>query len=860
MDFKRIYTSSKTYIVVLIVAFALILFTASMVYKQVMGLQKSADTVTHTPQVYIAINHFSQHYNKVRSEEFRKKLLLKGNTITLNTYKDKGRALIDTLKILTGNSPSQQLRLKLIETSLDNLYGQLKGADSLTQDNSKTFTASQKRKIEAAINNLGDLEKNLLAEEKRLMQESKKDYASHRFLAPLTSLLLILFSLLACSIAFLRIYKNKQRIRESEGFLKSILATTDNIINYYEPIFDEKNTITDFKIVFANACNRDYLGLEPDEITGKTIKEVFPFFLENNEFEDLIECYKEKKKVTHNKKVTIKGETMWFKALSVPMAQGVLVTARNATQEERAKASHLEYKTRLEKQNLELLNNRAFLGNIFKSISHIVMHFKCIRNKKGAIVDFEILFVNDKINPVTGDIPETLKNKKVSTAFPNIFKSGVFENLVKAVEHNTPVHYEVPYYKNNFEQWFRATAIKLGDGVTVTTRDVTEEKKNSDELIKLNQELSIQNSILSDAESIAEIGSFIWDMEADTSEISDNFYSILGCEPNEFKSSLERFREFVHPSDVAEYDKHAQDIIANLRNKDITYRIITKQGKVKHLYSKGQFIKKNGKTVMIGVVQDVTKAIEHEENLLKSNLKLKQSNAELESFNRIASHDLQEPLRKVQLFMSRIQDLEGEQFSDRSKLYFEKVIAGVKRMQSLIINLLTFSRIDIGKTDFENVNLNNVLNKAKEDLATRINDAEANIISDSLPYIKGVQFQMEQLFVNLISNALKYRKLNNTLQLQIRHSKIKGDELKKYVSNPKAHYHKISFIDNGIGFNAKYSEKIFEVFQRLHQKTEYSGNGIGLAICKKIAENHSGFIIANGISGKEAEFVVYLPA
>ena len=864
MEFKRVHTSSKRYIILLIAAIVLLLFTAGMAYRQIMQLQKSAEMIAHSLQIYNAIGDLSYHYNQADSEVFREMLLKKGNSsIAFKQYKLEGKAIMDKLNSLTSDNPLQQIRLKPIKSLLDKLYTELLVLDSIFPEKNQDaleISEAQKLKINTTLNNILTLKNKMLIEEKALMQERKEDYASHKFLAPLISLLVAFFALFIFVISFIKIYQNKRRIRESEAFLRNILATTDNIINFYEPVFNSDNKIIDFNIVYANDCNRDYLGLEPDDIMGKSVSKTFPFLLKNGKLEEFIKCYNEKTKVTFERQIIVKNKKMWFHSFVTPLAEGVLQTTRNSTIEEEAKEIQIASKKRLEKQNLELLDNRAFLGNIFKSISHEVMHFKSIKGEDGKIKDFEILFVNDSVNPITGDITENIKNKRTSKVYPEIFESGVFEKLVDVIENDKTIEYETSRYENGLEKWFHTTAIKLNNGVTVTTREITEEKKKAYQLSKLNEDLTIQNSVLTDAERIAEIGSFLWFMDTNTSKISDNLYRILGHEPNEFDPSLIKFKTFIHPDDIDLFKQKVDEAIKTLSTKESIYRIINKQGNIRHLKINGQFIKENNKAFMVGVVQDVTSAIKAEKQLLKSNIELKQSNAELESFNRVASHDLQEPLRKIQLFVSRIEEKEGKQLSDKSSEYFKKVTNAVKRMQSLIQNLLTYSRIDSSQKHFEKVDLNLVLTKVKEDLATRIKDVKAEIIVDELPKIKGVDFQMEQLFTNLISNALKFINTNKPPKLQIRYKKVSASKLPKNITKEKKHYHKISIIDNGIGFDSEYADKIFEVFQRLHQKTEYSGTGIGLAICKKIIENHNGYIYAKSEIGLGAKFIIYLPA
>lgn len=864
MEFKRVYTSSKTYIILLVIAIALLLFTTSMAYRQIILTQKSAEMVVHTLQVYNAIGDLTNHYSKAESEEFREDLFFnKSSNKAFETYQLEGRNIIDTLKLLNSDNDLHKARLKPLQGLLNTLYSQLIDVNVVnyqdTQEGLQEYQL-QKSKIKKTVYNIRSITNRMLTDEERLMHQRKADYTFHKSLTPTMLLVMAFFALTVFVISFFRIYNNKLKIRKSEAFLKSVLATTDNIVSYYEPLYNATgNTIVDFKIVYVNDCIRDYLHLEPDDIMDKTVSSVHPFHMSDGELEELIQSYSETSKIIFDRQIIVEDKKMWFHSVVMPLADGLLVTSRNSTPEEEAKEIDLLFKKQLENQNLELLDNRAFLTNIFKSIVHMVMHFKSIRGQDGNIIDFEILFINDRVSTINLGTPEDIKNKKVSEIYPDFFKSEVFTHLVNAVESDKAGRYEMPYYNNDVVKWYRYTAIKLGDGVTVTTRDITEEKEKADEVIKLNEALIIQNSILSDAERIAKTGSFLWYLHNDVFEFSDNFYQMLGYEPKEFEPTWEKYREFIHKLDLEDYDKNTAKAISELKANEHIYRIITKQGLIKYFKTNGQFVTKNGKTVMIGVVQDVTQTIEAEEKLLKSNLELKSSNAELESFNRVASHDLQEPLRKIHLFIIRIKDAEKNNLSTKSKEYFSIVINAVSRMQSLIQNLLAYSRIDSTKRDFEDVDLNLVLDKVKEDLTNSINDSGAKIISDKLPKINGVLFQMEQLFTNLISNSLKYRSIDQIPKIQISYEKVSAAQISEHSEKSKKQYHKISFADNGIGFDSQLTKKIFEVFQRLHQKTEYTGNGIGLAICKKIAKNHNGYIYAKGSVGIGSEFVVYLP-
>lgn len=861
MDFKRIYGSSQTYIILLVVGFVLLLFTTGMAYRQIILMQKSADMVVHTLQVYNTLGDLTSHYTKAESEEFRKDLLEnKVSKEAFESYKAEGRAIIDSLRTLTQDNDLQILRIRPLAGLLDTLHEQLVGLDNMDYKGEETsqILEWQKGKIANTLSDIRSIKNRMLRDEERYMLNRKAKYTLHKSLTPTMLLGTAFIALVVFIISFFRVYFGKLKIKKSADFLNSVLANTNNIVNYYEPVFD-KGKITDFTIVFANDCNRDYLDLDPEELVGKSVLRVYPLHGSREELMELIQSYEEQRKVVFDRQIVLNDRKMWFHSIVAPLNEGILVTSRNSTLEEESKLVESEFKKRLEDQNSELLDSRAFLTNIFKSILHIVIHFKSIRDAEDNIVDFEILFINDRARAFDINIPGDPKNKRITEIYPDIFNSEIFKQLVHAVEYDEPGTYEMSYYKNNVEVWYQYTAIKLGDGVTVTIRDITQEKEITDEITKLNEELVIQNSILVDAERIAKSGSFSWHMGEDKIAISDNFYHMLGYEVNGFEPSFEKFREFIHPDDLEGFDRNGAKTMKRFQVSESTFRIITKQGVVKYFKANGQFISKNNNKVMIGVVQDVTQVIEAEEKLLKSNLELKNSNSELESFSRAASHDLQEPLRKIQLFTLRIEELDGDSLSDKSKDYFNKVTTAVKRMQALIENLLAYSQIDNSKKDFEPVDLNEILSKIKEDLAPRIVDSQAEVNSVKLPQIKGVAFQMEQLFTNLISNALKYRKDNESPIIQIDYKKVKAKDIAKDFATTARSYHKISFSDNGIGFDSQYAEKIFEVFQRLHQKTEYSGTGIGLAICKKIIENHNGFIYAKSEIGVGSEFGFYLP-
>jgi PAS domain S-box-containing protein len=240
---------------------------------------------------------------------------------------------------------------------------------------------------------------------------------------------------------------------------------------------------------------------------------------------------------------------------------------------------------------------------------------------------------------------------------------------------------------------------------------------------------------------------------------------------------------------------------------------------------------------------------------------LKRSNRNLEEFAYAASHDLKEPVRKIQFFGDRIKDAMSNRMTPEERRYFERMESASKRMGSLIDDLLSYSQISIRPHNFEEVNLNQLLDLVLEDLDLEIEDKDAVVSVDRLFTIRGHQRQLQQAFQNLISNALKYSKPGVTPEIKVQCNSLLGKDSGLLLSpeDYQKRFYNISIIDNGIGFEQVDADRIFNVFTRLHGNAEYRGTGIGLSIVRKVIENHNGHIWAESQPGEGATFHVLLP-
>ena len=238
---------------------------------------------------------------------------------------------------------------------------------------------------------------------------------------------------------------------------------------------------------------------------------------------------------------------------------------------------------------------------------------------------------------------------------------------------------------------------------------------------------------------------------------------------------------------------------------------------------------------------------------------LENRNEELEAFAYVSSHDLQEPLRKIQMFISRILEREQDTLTDKGKTYFDKITDSATRMRILIDDLLTFSRSNKKDAEFEETDLNLIVKEVIDNLSEGIENSRAQITCTSLPTITAIPFQLHQVFTNLIGNAIKFSRKNTIPKIHITAEAATSKEITFHKLQKNTKFYKIAISDNGIGFPKEMAYKIFEVFQRVHSQQEYKGTGIGLAIVKKIVLNHDGVIVAESKEGEGTTISMFIP-
>jgi PAS domain S-box-containing protein len=453
------------------------------------------------------------------------------------------------------------------------------------------------------------------------------------------------------------------------------------------------------------------------------------------------------------------------------------------------------------------------------------------------------------------------KGQNLSEFFEYVFPGDrlkVKEAIESAIRGNGHYECEYRYKKNGNEKvlWSRGLVIfSEGKAVSMkgTVMDITDRHY-------MLQRLQRNEELYKQAQKLTHIGNWAWNMHNGRITLSDELCRIYGLQPQTEEMNPSRFFGFVHPDDQEKVEQQWNESLKHLSAPAIDFKILRDDGSVRIIHQNIEVLCDEGGNPykIIGTGQDLTQEYLLNQEITRKNKELERSNKELTSFSYVVSHDLQEPLRKIKTFSDLILEKDMKILSQEGREHFDRIMSSAGRMQKLIDDLLSFSRTQSNISPRESTDLNEVLEETTKALSGK--DKAFTIESEKLPVINAISFQMRQLFENIIGNSIKYSKPDTVPHIKISCELLKGEEVFRDGVPEKEKYHRISFADNGIGFDQKHSEKIFEVFQRLHGRHEFSGTGIGLAICKKIAENHSGFIQAKGKLNEEAVFEVYLPA
>ena len=584
----------------------------------------------------------------------------------------------------------------------------------------------------------------------------------------------------------------------------------------HDIICDEQGKAIDYRYIDVNPAFEKLTGLKRELLIGRTVREALPG----------IESYW----IEKYGNVALTGEPINFENFAKDLDRYYHTTAfcpqigqfavifQDVTFQRRAEEKIKESEKRY----------RSYVDNAPDGIFVI--------NENGKFYE-----VNPAGLKMTGYSAEELLNLSISDIIHSQDQSLVQTHLVTVVTTGSASHELAFVDKSGTKRYWNIDTVKLTETrLLVFAKDVTDKHHAAEALSNSEMRLSmhVQQTPLGVIEADVNLRITSWNPAA-IAVFGHSEKEALNQDISQLIFSSDQQTGFQTLWDLfVKGNGNQKEVFKNVRKNG---HEITCEWYLTPLYDKTSQL-----TSIACLVLDISEKIEAEIELKRAIENLTRSNKELENFAYVASHDLQEPLRKIQAFSDRLMSKYLDVIDDHGKEYITRMHQSAERMQVLINDLLAFSRLTTQVRSFETIDLNMVFKNVLNDLEINIEKTGAKIETGRLPVIEGDEIQMSQLFLNLLSNSLKFRFPDRPPVIKI-----------NAVENRK--FYQITVTDNGIGFDEKYLERIFVIFQRLHNRSEFEGTGIGLAMCKKIVERHNGSITASSKPDMGATFIIELP-
>lgn len=633
-------------------------------------------------------------------------------------------------------------------------------------------------------------------------------------------------------------------LKQDESLIATFFDEQPQPAFYMVPLWSEdEKRIVDFEYRY---CNREffvYTGLVPEKVLGNRLFNSPAISVDDfrNKFlQQLIDVYQTGNKVFDK---FYNPDLKKYYSFTRNRVQGGVLTVLQDRTEEYRMLQQLEEQT-------------SFTNNILKHSSSGITVTEVIRNSQGEVVDGRTILANEAAKNLLGLQDEDYRQKTIAEMDPSILSSPIHQKSKETLQTGTP--FQVQYYYEPAQKWIELSVSKMDDQHLINLfTDITATKQAQLQLEHAAERLqAVFNASQSGMFTFAPVKNEKGEVVDFTFVITNpSFAAYVGQTPQTLQGAKGStwFPGYLHNG---VFDMYKQTYLTGeTLRKDLHYCVDGHD-----LYLDLLSTKVDDEVLI--TFTDYTTLKKTQVELEKLVEDLKRSNSYLEEFAHVASHDMKEPIRKIHTFSERLKAGLSDRLTQSESSLFDRMQNAAERMTLLMDDLLSYSHLSLTPKEREEVDLNRKLRMVMLDLEVLIEEKGADIQIGELPVIYGYKRQIQQLFQNLVGNALKYSKTGVQPRVLIRAKKVNGAEVPIQLPADKLEkmYHLIEVEDNGIGFEQQYAERIFGMFQRLHGRSEYAGTGVGLSIARKVAENHGGFIWAESTPGEGSTFKVLLPA
>lgn len=679
-------------------------------------------------------------------------------------------------------------------------------------------------------------------------------------------------------------------VKNLNGIVKGVFDTSLSGILVFESVRNERYEIIDFNCRAANHAIQQIFNLSSDEAIGLSLRASFPFLLQHNLYDKYITVLEDGDTINHELAFKKEESAEWYNIVVNKLGDGFIITLTDVT-------NRKEAEEKLRKNYNELLQTKESLKQLNAQLEAKVKE----RTKDLAESEERFRLVASSTNDAIWDWDFAANKIWWSDSFYTLFGYDKDdEQIHTATFWMDAIHpADRPRVKdtidNSFsnketESWKSSYRFKRKDGsyaiildrATVihdefgtpyrmlgAMMDITHTEEISLQLQTKNNELQ---GLIQEFKFVTDfMPQMVWATQPDGYHdfYNKQWYDYTGLDYDQTKNR--GWSLVLHPDDYERTWKIWEQSLRTGKMYQIEYRIRRYDGEYRWFLARAMPLRDTEGNIVkwFGTCTDIhdqktesdileQKVRERTQELQRTNMELEISNDELMQFASVASHDLQEPLRKIHIFSNMIKERFLKDEANGATDYINRIIKSSSRATKLINDLLSFSRLS-GESLFRRTDLNEIVHEVLGDIELAIMEKNARVEVINLPVIEAVPGQMRQIFQNMISNALKFTKDDVKPHVVVKAIKIDALSFDEMIEKENGRYCRISIKDNGIGFDPQYVSKIFTIFQRLHPREKYEGTGIGLAIAKKIIEKHNGIITAYSVEGEGAEFVMVLP-